>query len=822
MKLPDELAAYQTLIYSLEKAGEAFVIGQVLESDVAIIYASEYMRKVLGEALKGEPPNKAGSFLKEPLKIKEIIDEVTHKGLSRKIINLPSTSEKTVTEAEAVRLSGDLILGRIKLLVRDKLLMQLYDKLDGVKTILHNSPANFYQAVLATAISFIPGAEAGSLWLFEDGRFTCQAHIGFDDGLIGQSVSYEQELIWYGLSENELKQAKPRLIAFDDIRERRGRLDEHLPGSARKIMSNLLVPVAVNGDVLGTFNLDNLHDEEAFVAESVSFGKVFAKEIATFLESHLKEQRLRRRLQLLNNIVQVNRTARLAETQGDLFINVIHALHAFMEMSSQVIFLLERGGEFLRVTASTDSHLPAGSLLPRGRGASWLAIEEKRTIIIDDVESDGRSAFFGKERASEAKPISFLSTPIKSSRGKILGTITVNSIPGSGFQQEEIAFIEAAAEALGMSLDRIKALKEATKRAYSYKKLLSLSAQIETIDSPKRIAEYALKTILDLTRYRAGAFFGVKNGKIGLQLIVGNYPAAMREAYLNLDLNLGEGLIGESIMKRRSLAIFDYSRYENALSEFKSFKIRSVMVEPLWVQNSPYGALVLYSFNDGVLPSDDTQNLMQLTAKRIERALERIKHLLSLRETRNAMFQAFGVALERRDYETSGHTERVAALATKLAAEFGFSGKALEAVRWGAYLHDLGKLAIPDSILLKPGPLSEEEWRVMRSHTEIGYEMLRSIPFLPLITRNIVRYHHERWDGSGYNFGLKGDEIPLEARIFSAVDIYDALTNDRPYKQKWSLQESLSELRNLAAKALDAEVVTALTDTLLSKPTANG
>jgi len=187
--------------------------------------------------------------------------------------------------------------------------------------------------------------------------------------------------------------------------------------------------------------------------------------------------------------------------------------------------------------------------------------------------------------------------------------------------------------------------------------------------------------------------------------------------------------------------------------------------------------------------------------------LERAEYLKELERTREAILKSFGRILEHRDLETRGHTDRVVRLTEFLGRRFGFRGRRLEALRWGAYLHDIGKLGVPDAVLLKPGALSEEEWAVMQSHPEVAVEMLKPLGFLPEITLNVVRHHHERWDGSGYPDGLRGEAIPLEARIFAVADVFDALVSPRPYKKAWPLAEAARELKREAGKSLDPKVV---------------
>lgn len=178
----------------------------------------------------------------------------------------------------------------------------------------------------------------------------------------------------------------------------------------------------------------------------------------------------------------------------------------------------------------------------------------------------------------------------------------------------------------------------------------------------------------------------------------------------------------------------------------------------------------------------------------------RVRNLVEFRRVTDELDSAeemvFSIArtVEARDAGTGDHCDRLARMAVRLGERLGLGEDDLKALKRGAYLHDLGKVGIPDAVLLKPGALDEAEWRVMRRHVEIGVEIcgpLRSLrPVLP-----IIRHHHERLDGSGYPDGLKGDEIPFLARVFQVADVFDAVTNDRVYRSALSVSEAIAVLR---------------------------
>jgi putative nucleotidyltransferase with HDIG domain len=195
-----------------------------------------------------------------------------------------------------------------------------------------------------------------------------------------------------------------------------------------------------------------------------------------------------------------------------------------------------------------------------------------------------------------------------------------------------------------------------------------------------------------------------------------------------------------------------------------------------------------------------------------------LRNYMKLRYEANKTFQRISEMLDARDRYTYEHSQGVSHLAERIAHQLNLDQDGIERVKSAAVIHDIGKVAVPDRILQKPGPLTDEEKTIMRKHPDTGADLLRDLEIYRDIV-DIVRSEHEHWDGSGYPKGLKGEEIPIEARIVAAADIYHALTTDRPYRTAYSHEEALEIMRGMSGAELDPRVVDALIKSLESNPT---
>jgi HD-GYP domain-containing protein (c-di-GMP phosphodiesterase class II) len=280
-------------------------------------------------------------------------------------------------------------------------------------------------------------------------------------------------------------------------------------------------------------------------------------------------------------------------------------------------------------------------------------------------------------------------------------------------------------------------------------------------------------------------------------------------------LRVGEGYAGRAAATAEVLHIPDLRRRKTDFLRSPAFQGEGFIVYfavPLIAKGQVLGVLEIFH-RQAFQPDQDWQDFMNMLAGETAIAIDSAQMFQNMQLWNMELTVAFDKAIEGwthaldlRDKMIEGHTQRVVETTLQLALQMNMPASEMIHIRRGATLHDIGKLAIPDNILLKRGPLDEQEWTIMRRHPLIAVELLSPISHL-VPALDIPRSHHEKWDGSGYPFGLAGERIPLAARLFAVVDVYDALTSDRPYRPAWAPEKALDYIQEHSGTHFDPQVV---------------
>ncbi|NMC46768.1 MAG: GAF domain-containing protein [Chloroflexi bacterium] len=305
-----------------------------------------------------------------------------------------------------------------------------------------------------------------------------------------------------------------------------------------------------------------------------------------------------------------------------------------------------------------------------------------------------------------------------------------------------------------------------------------------------------------------------------------NSMGFQENGWQHLDDKPGEVLSGQVVLKRKMLQIPDLSKVEKDNYQFSLIKAErfiSYIGIPLIAKGRINGVLEVYQ-RSPLTEHNGWLDFLNTLAGQAAIAIDNAEQFEELQQLNRDLSQAYektlegwSRTLELRDHETEGHSVRVANIALQLAKKVGVMQEKLVHIYRGALLHDIGKIGIPDSILHKAGPLTDEEWKLMKHHPQIAYNLLSPIQYLgPAL--NIPYCHHEKWDGSGYPNGLKGDHIPIEARIFAIIDVWDALRSDRPYRKAWDEEKTKSYIKEQSGSHFDPHIVQSFFELLDEMP----
>jgi putative nucleotidyltransferase with HDIG domain len=443
----------------------------------------------------------------------------------------------------------------------------------------------------------------------------------------------------------------------------------------------------------------------------------------------------------------------------------------------------------------------------QGGGLLGWIINHQQSLLIDDVVQETLPV---PPSPSERDIRSWLGVPLLVG-DRVVGAMVVQSHQESDFRPAQKQLLELLASQAAIAFENSRLYDQAQRRMKRIASLREVDRAISGTVDLQTTLEVLIGQLSSTLDVDAAAVLLFQPSMQTLEYVV--QRGFKTEAARPDNLLLGESPAGKTALRRRLIHIRSLTEYEIEGTDYLVQQgFETYLGVPLIAKGDLVGVLEVCQRSRKEI-SQEWLDFLEALADQAAIAIDRLNLFNDLNRTNLELIQAYDAtiegwarAIELRDVVTEGHSRRVEEMTVKLAARMGVNEKALAHIRRGALLHDIGKMAIPDSILLKEGKLNEEEWGLMKKHPVYAYEMLSRIDFLrPALS--IPYAHHEWWDGSGYPRGLSGEEIPLEARIFAVVDVWDALQSDRPYRKAWSEEKTLSYLREQAGTQFDPQVV---------------
>jgi PAS domain S-box-containing protein/putative nucleotidyltransferase with HDIG domain len=386
------------------------------------------------------------------------------------------------------------------------------------------------------------------------------------------------------------------------------------------------------------------------------------------------------------------------------------------------------------------------------------------------------------------------------------------------FQPDEVRLLAAMADMAASALHRANLHEQTERRLHQLTALRAIDAAINSSMGLSITLNVVLDQVMPQLQTDAAAVLLLNRETQKLDYAAGR---GFRTGSLERpSLPLGPNFASQAVLERRLVSQPDLSGEAPEASRLALLAgegFQAYYGVPLSAKGEVLGVLEVFH-RAPLRPDADWLEFLEALGGQAAIAIDNARLVDNLQRSNYELIQAYDAtiegwtrALDLRDKETEGHSQRVTALTLELCVALGMQAPQLEHIRRGALLHDIGKMGVPDSILLKPGPLTADEWVAMRLHPTFAYKMLKPIEYLaPAL--EIPYCHHEKWDGTGYPRGLKGNAIPLAARIFAVVDVWDALRSDRPYRPAWPADKVREHIRALAGTHFDPRVVQAALD----------
>lgn len=523
------------------------------------------------------------------------------------------------------------------------------------------------------------------------------------------------------------------------------------------------------------------------------------------------EESLRRRNVELESLLSVSSALRSADNLEEMLPKLLDQTLSILNTTAGAIWLFHPFSEELRHTVARGwyKQLEDG-FWQKTDSITGKVFKTGELHISKDLNTDPLVDPSLRNKTAENWTGAYL--PIKSGELTV-GVIAVSMRQPRAISSEELRLLNSLVEMAGIAIHRLGLHEETKRRLRQLEALNTIDRAINTNFDLKTTLNVLLEQVLTQLKVESAAVFlrnpvtetlDFKTG-IGFQLGSGCESISFKP---------GEGAVGSSALERK--AVFydqtEQGRCSQCPKAFSSEGFTGCVALPLIVKAEVKGVLAIY-LHKPYHPDSDWLSFAETLAGQAAIAVESAGLFESLQQSNlelshsyDATIEGWARALDLRDHETEGHSRRVTNMVVNIASRLNIPESDLVHVRRGALLHDIGKVGIPDSILLKPGSLNPEEWMIMKKHPQLAYDLLNPIEYLrPAL--DIPYCHHEKYNGSGYPRGLSGEEIPLAARIFAVVDVYDALTSDRPYRKAWPAEKALELIRSESGEHFDPQVV---------------
>jgi putative nucleotidyltransferase with HDIG domain len=588
--------------------------------------------------------------------------------------------------------------------------------------------------------------------------------------------------------------------------------EKNYAGSIKGIKSEIVVPISVKDRVIGVLNIES-KKKNAYTESDLEVLTAITNMLSIAIENaHLYQETRERaaQLELINKVIKEIGTTQDIDALSQKVCDTIQG-HFYYDHT--LLFLLDEEKENLVLKGYAGLPYEVKQFKQSvNKGLFGLAIRERKSIIENETE---RNKYFISKLPDEEAALSEMDIPLASGE-KVLGLLSLQSRTQGAFSDWDLVAMETISEHIVSSLNNAELYTDLKRRMSEISTIYDIGVEL----SASRDFDELLEKIYERTGKMTGAttfYVALYDEKEKMVKFEIDYEEGIRREKETYKLSEVGGYTGWILRNNTPILIQDLKKDIDKYPVkpiFDGLKMESYLGIPVRFKDKVIGVLSLQSRKPNLFDKS-TLNIFTIFANQLGVVIENARLftemdvvLKKLEKSYDETLRSLVSALDFREKETQYHSMRVALYAVELAKRYGTPERELKFIYWGGILHDIGKIGVSDEILMKPSGLTKKEWEEIKKHPTIGYEIVRGINFLREAS-DVVLYHHEWWNGSGYPYGKKGKNIPMWARIFSVADAFDSMTSRRPYKDAVTFDEALKEIKRCSGTQFDPDVVKA-------------
>jgi putative nucleotidyltransferase with HDIG domain len=664
--------------------------------------------------------------------------------------------------------------------------------------------STLFSCVLNELPSIIPCC-CSSIMLLDDTRKELQVVSASEYGPKKRTREKVRIPIGEGITGKVVETGKPVIV--NDV----GKQEEYIR-MVKKVKSEIVVPLYIKGRIDGVLNIES-EKINIYSNEDLGILSAFANQLSIAIENATLYQESRERAEQLELINKVIKEIGYTQDMKELSTKLCNAIQGHFFYDHALLFLIEEDEKSFELMGYAGTPRKISDFHQRvDQGLMGVCVQKRKSLLVNHTKKERG---FISHYPFDVETNSELDIPLITN-DKVIGVLCLQSRTEEAFTEWDRVAMETISEHIVTLINNAQLYTDLKLRMTELSNVYEIGVDLSTSRDIDELLEKMYRRTCSMTGATTFyiALYDEESNTVKFEL---DYEEGRRRPQETYPLGEVGGYTGWILESNLPMLIKDFKKDSTRYPVkpiFDGLKMKSYLGIPIRFKDEVIGVMSLQSREPNAF-NEETMNLFTTFANQLGVVIENARLFTEmdvvmgkLEHSYDETLRSLVSALDFRESETQYHSVRVAIYAVELAKRINIPEDELPFIYWGGMLHDIGKIGVPDEILLKPSSLTQSEWKEIKKHPKIGYEIVKDIKFLKNAS-NVILYHHEWWNGEGYPFGRSKEKIPQCARIFSVADALDSMTSKRPYRDQISFKEAFKEIHRFSGRQFDPEVVEA-------------